>query len=353
MSSFYEIIGKMIKETDLKYNQALNIYESFFNSFSETEQLLQLYLEHQDFIAIKKLAHQIKGTAANLRIESVRSKAEDMEQAAHQESILSIANLITEIKNDIAQLNEQMSKNNKVKNLSILIVEDNLASGQMLEQIIINLGHTPLGIMTTPEQTLMFVKQQVPDLIFMDIDLSSEMNGIYTAELLSGYYSIPIVFVSIHADESTIMNATRFGVGYIVKPFMPREIEEMINRVKNNLTEVSPVEEIKKPKIKIKEDNKIILLDLEEVIYFESDLHMVIINTKNRNYKIRSNMKSLKKLDDDNLFITTHQSFLVNKRHIEQLVNNNYNYSLKLKEIDKLIPISKSNLKSVKQLFGS
>jgi two-component system LytT family response regulator len=351
MNKLNDIINQTMKETGIKHSQALAIYESFFISYTETDRLLQVYLENQNFEAMYKLAHQLKGTSANLRIDSIMNAAKLIEDAANTEYLLLIAELVTKINMEVHELRKQMLKAYDAEKLDILIVEDNPINSKMLEQILINLGNKPIGVVSTPEQVLLFVKQRLPDLIFMDIELSSVMNGIHTAELLSGYYSVPIVFVSVHADEATIMNATRFSIGYIVKPFMPSEIEEMISRVKN-MSSTRLAAEKRSPQLKVKLDNRIILIDLEEIILFESQLHMVIVHTGNAKYEIRSNMRTLRELDQNNLFITVHQSFMVNKRYVDQLINENYHYSLKLKGYTELVPVSKANVKAVKQLFA-
>lgn len=351
MKDLSKILSMLTNEVGVHLDQALRLFESFFSGYSEAEKLFEIYFKHQDFEAVQRQAHQLKGTAANLRMILISQLSEKIESAAKAGDIEMCKALVTDISEQIYILKSQMIEYKKIHKIKILIVEDNQASGQILEQIILNLGHTSLGVVSSPEQALLSVKNELPDLVFMDIDLSAEMNGIYTAELLSGYHSIKVVFVSVHAEESIIKAAKQYGIGYIIKPFTAKEIEKMIELAINSIANSQSEDKTEHIKLRLKDDNKIFFIDLKDVIYFEARAHTILVCTDEKTYHLTSSLKDIKALDKNDMFIQPHRGYLVNKGRISELVHENYNYQLKIDKSSTLIPVSQKNVKLIKELF--
>jgi two-component system response regulator LytT len=348
MKDLPEIINTLTNEVGINLYQAVSILKSFFSGYVETERLFKICVKHKDYQAIQKQAHQLKGTAVNLRMSHISVIAGLIESATKECNIELCEDSIKNLSEQIAILESQMALYERIGKLKMLIVEDNFASGKILEQIILNFGHHSLGIVSSPEQALLSVKNELPDLVFMDIDLSTEMNGIYTAELLSRYHSVPVVFVSIHADEAIIKTAMNYGVGYVVKPFTPKEIEEMIGLASNNIVNLERDNKADQRKLKVKEDNRIFFIDLYDVIYFEARAHTILIYTSYKTYKLNTSLKNIKAIDDNDSFIQPHRSFLVNRAYISELINENYDYQLKLISLSTLIPVSQKKVKMIK-----
>lgn len=351
MKDLSKILNMLTNEVGVHLDQALRLFESFFSGYSEAEKLFEIYFKHQDFEAVQRQAHQLKGTAANLRMAHISKLSEQIEAAAKAGDLDLCQDSVKEISKQINLLKSQMVEYKKIHKIKILIVEDNQASGQILEQIILNLGHTSLGIVSSPEQALLSVKSELPDLVFMDIDLSAEMNGIYTAELLSGYHSIKVVFVSVHAEESVIKAANQYGIGYIIKPFTAKEIEKMIELAINSIVNSQSEDKKEQAKLRLKDDNKIFFIDFKDIIYFEARAHTILVCTDERTYSLNSSLKDIKEMDINDLFIQPHRGYLVNKGRISELIHENYNYQLKIDQSSTLIPVSQKNVKMVKALF--
>lgn len=351
MKDLSKILNMLTNEVGVHLDQALRLFESFFSGYSEAEKLFEIYFKHQDFDAVQRQAHQLKGTAANLRMAHISKLSEQIEAAAKAGDLDLCQDSVKEISKQINLLKSQMVEYKKIHKIKILIVEDNQASGQILEQIILNLGHTSLGIVSSPEQALLSVKSELPDLVFMDIELSAEMNGIYTAELLSGYHSIKVVFVSVHAEESVIKAANQYGIGYIIKPFTAKEIEKMIELAINSIVNSQSEDKKEQAKLRLKDDNKIFFIDFKDIIYFEARAHTILVCTDERTYSLNSSLKDIKEMDINDLFIQPHRGYLVNKGRISELIHENYNYQLKIDQSSTLIPVSQKNVKMVKALF--
>ena len=102
----------------------------------------------------------------------------------------------------------------------ILLVEDEGIVAKDLQMRLHTLGYEVCGWFTSGEEALAQGPGLAPDLVLMDIHLKGKMDGIEAAERLRTSHGIPIVFLTAHADESTIERAKIASpLGYILKPF--------------------------------------------------------------------------------------------------------------------------------------
>jgi PAS domain S-box-containing protein len=114
-------------------------------------------------------------------------------------------------------------------NKSILIVEDELISANDLKEILISFGYHVTGIASTGERAVELVDEACPDLILMDINLGSGINGIEAAERILSQVSIPIIYVSAYMNSAMVTRAKVTNpYGYILKPFDIRELRTVI-----------------------------------------------------------------------------------------------------------------------------
>ncbi|MCK5674216.1 MAG: diguanylate cyclase, partial [Spirochaetales bacterium] len=69
-----------------------------------------------------------------------------------------------------------------------------------------------------------------PDIILMDIMLSSDFDGIETATIINEKYNIPLIFLTAYSDEKTVERAKKAEpYGYILKPFKEKELYTTID----------------------------------------------------------------------------------------------------------------------------
>ncbi len=103
----------------------------------------------------------------------------------------------------------------------ILIVEDDSDFAYLIEQTL----HTQsdfecVGVASTPKQALEMTSSLKPDLVLVDLSLtSSELDGINTAKEIRLHSSAKIVFLTVCEDTKIMLHAceTAFASGYIFK----------------------------------------------------------------------------------------------------------------------------------------
>ncbi len=107
----------------------------------------------------------------------------------------------------------------------ILVVEDEAVVALDISQELQSAGYEVVATATTGEDAVAKAQELRPDAILMDINIHGGFDGITAAEKINAIQPIPIVFVTAHADETTLQRAklTR-PFGYIIKPFEPNEL---------------------------------------------------------------------------------------------------------------------------------
>jgi diguanylate cyclase len=118
----------------------------------------------------------------------------------------------------------------------ILIVEDELLIAEDLKQLLKKTGYDITQIVTSGEAAIASVKEYKPDLIFMDIVIEGQINGIDAAAKIHDKYGIPIVFLTAWSDEETLKNAGKSEpYGYLLKPVNEKELQATVKMVFNKI----------------------------------------------------------------------------------------------------------------------
>lgn len=112
-----------------------------------------------------------------------------------------------------------------MKNIKILIVEDELIIAKDIEVTLLNLGYLVSGIVTSGEDSVSHVETYKPDIVIMDIMLQGEIDGIEAAEKIHNQFSTPVIFLTAYSNEKTLDRAkTAKPYGYILKPFQETDL---------------------------------------------------------------------------------------------------------------------------------
>lgn len=110
------------------------------------------------------------------------------------------------------------------KGPKILIVEDERIVARDFQGMLRGLGYGDTDMASSGEEALRMVDEAPPDLIFMDIKLKRDMDGIEAAFRIRARYDMPVVFMSAMTDPETRNRAAAIArVFYISKPL--REVE--------------------------------------------------------------------------------------------------------------------------------
>lgn len=111
----------------------------------------------------------------------------------------------------------------------LLIVEDNAIEAMNLQNALQDLGYQVCGHEFNGQAGAAAVKSLKPDLILMDIELMSRMDGINVARLIKERCDIDTVFVTAYADRRTLERIDASGaLGLLIKPYSDEELSAVL-----------------------------------------------------------------------------------------------------------------------------
>lgn len=111
----------------------------------------------------------------------------------------------------------------------VLIVEDEGIVAADIRMTLRDLGYTVVGTSSSAERAVELALKERPDLVLMDIHTKGSIDGVQAAKLIRERSSIPVVFLTAHADAETVLRArTAEPLGYVVKPFKDIDLRTAI-----------------------------------------------------------------------------------------------------------------------------
>ena len=112
-----------------------------------------------------------------------------------------------------------------MRKTKVLIVEDGIIIANDIQNMLIENEYNMIGMATSGEQALLLTERFKPEIILMDIVIKGETDGIETAEQIQILYSIPIIFLTAHADSAILKRAKEtYPYGYLIKPIVKHEL---------------------------------------------------------------------------------------------------------------------------------
>jgi signal transduction histidine kinase/DNA-binding response OmpR family regulator len=127
----------------------------------------------------------------------------------------------------------------------ILVVDDEIIIARDLEARLQSMDFEVVAIASTGAEAIDLAAEYLPDLILMDIVLKGNMDGIEAAAEIRKRFHCPVIYVTAYTDDRTLQRAkVTEPFGYIVKPFLGREIKANIemalykHRMENKLRNI-------------------------------------------------------------------------------------------------------------------
>ncbi|MBZ4649977.1 LytTR family DNA-binding domain-containing protein [Thermosipho sp. (in: thermotogales)] len=166
------------------------------------------------------------------------------------------------------------------------------------------------------------------------------INGIKASKCLDKYEIVFVTAYSEYAVEAFEVNA----LDYLTKPVSEIRFLETIKRIEEKLRTKNIINTIA-----AENNNEIIFLSFDDILYFEYFDKNIFAITKNDEYVIK-HYKSLGSLEKDlpQNFVRIHKSYIINLNFIEKFIKEPISLEMKNK---KLLPIGKTHLKEVKKIL--
>lgn len=111
----------------------------------------------------------------------------------------------------------------------ILVVEDESIVAKDIQKSLEKLGYEVPATASSAASAYEKLEELQPDLVFLDIKLKGDEDGIHIAGHIHEKYHIPVIFLTSYVDQETLDRAkVTEPYGYIVKPFNESDLKTTV-----------------------------------------------------------------------------------------------------------------------------
>ncbi len=218
--------------------------------------------------------------------------------------------------------------------VKILVVEDEMIIAAKISMQLTNLGYEVTGILPRGEEAVLSVKENVVDLILLDINLKGEIDGIETSKQIRQFSCIPIIYLTANGDEATFNRAKiTKPAGFILKPFRQLDLQRAIELAICRMAENENIQEtfegnnevqhfILSDRIFVRYKEKMIKIMVSDILYIEADRNYSRIFTCNKEYLLSVTLKTIQEKLSENIFIRIHRSYMINITQVEEVAES-------------------------------
>jgi two-component system LytT family response regulator len=229
--------------------------------------------------------------------------------------------------------------------MKVLIVDDEPVARRGLRRQLAQLpGVTCVGECGTRAEAVSAIRDRQPDVVLLDIQLGRS-NAFDIVETI-GVESMPLVVFVTAYDRHAVKAFEVHALDYVLKPVDPERLREAIERAASTLSlrhAVSladrlegllseaqrtirgpePVADPAPERIVVHDADRLSLLEIEQVEWFQSAGNYVRVHSRGRSYLVRTTMDRVaQRLATQQSFIRVRRSAIVNVRAVASLEPN-------------------------------
>lgn len=233
--------------------------------------------------------------------------------------------------------------------ISILIVEDDLILAKRVHAQLNDLGYEEISSVMSGEEAIAIVKNHPPNIILMDIELSGNLSGIQTTEIINRINEdLPIVYLS-KLDGQKItqpMKQTRHAY-FLPKPFNLAQLKSILDYV---LAEEENKSEVTIPildgAVFLKKKDQYDKIPMDQILWVEGGRNTITVQTKNSGkYVVTGTFGPFIKRIDQDFLVRISKSYLINLHHVDTIRGNQFIIN------NQAIPFSKTYVPDLNKLL--
>ncbi|MEO9485611.1 MAG: response regulator [Ekhidna sp.] len=190
-------------------------------------------------------------------------------------------------------------------NKRVLIVEDEPLIAKDLSFILGDLGIQSVELAMNYEDGLSLIESNSYDLILLDVNLSSEKDGIDLAQEINRINHAPFIFITSYYNAETVDRAKVTNpLAYLLKPFNEFDI-----KINVEMALYKSDQQKEESTIYIREKNGTTQLVLTDIKFLEAQDNYTKIVCSNKEVIMSQTLKSILSKLPESSFVRTHKSF--------------------------------------------
>jgi two-component system response regulator AlgR len=224
--------------------------------------------------------------------------------------------------------------------MKILIVDDEPLARMRLKHMLNHLQQDDILEASHGQQAVAMAASQLPELIFMDIEMP-ELNGVEAARSIREKHpGIPIIFSTAH-DDFAIEAFDLAAVDYLLKPLSIERLKQALQKV--GITDGGE-------KLTVKRGNDVIRVAVDDIICMMAEDKYVTAHLSDQTLILDQSLTELEAMS--NQFLRIHRGCLVNVNYLQGIhLNQDHKPTALLSQLDVRPVISRRQLPAVKKLI--
>ena len=233
--------------------------------------------------------------------------------------------------------------------LKAVIVDD---EPKAIQSLIWELGNFKKDIeviasFTDPNKALQFLESHTPDCLFLDVQMPT-IGGFQFLEKLKDIDFAVIITTAY--DEYAIKALKHEAIDYLLKPIDSDDLKDSIKKIKKhserniNSAKLEQMlsnfnSQFDKKRITINTDGKLLFLDVDDIIYVESDGNYCTLFLKDqKKIVVTKKLKEIDKILPEHYFFRIHNSYVINLNKIKAFIKNE---GYVIMDSDQKIPVAR------------
>ena len=164
-----------------------------------------------------------------------------------------------------------------------------------------------------------FLSKNKVEVIFLDIQLP-ELNGI---DFIKTLINPPLIVITSAYNEHAIEAFELIVLDYLLKPYSFQRFMKTIARINNHFdSDKAEKAASNDPFIYVKENRQNIKVNIDEIIFIESQKEYVRIVCEKNEIKTKLGISKIEKLLSGNLILRVHRSFMISLGKVSSFTKN-------------------------------
>ncbi len=186
------------------------------------------------------------------------------------------------------------------------------------------------------------LRTQKVDLMFLDLNMP-KLKGF---EFLKTLQNPPKIIVTTAYQEHALEGYELNIVDYLLKPFSFERFVKAMNKIgdKEETTTTASIK-VKEDSLFLRSNKKIAQIKTGSILFVEAIGNYVKVVTRDKEIQVREKISHILKTLPENEFMQVHKSFVVSKKHIDEIEGNRIMIG------DFIIPVGKTYKININKLF--
>lgn len=226
----------------------------------------------------------------------------------------------------------------------ILIAEDENWIAQELKETLEENNYEVLDIVDSYEKALLFLRNEQPDLVILDIRLNGIGTGVDIAREINDRWKIPFLFLSSHIDPKTMKDILEeVPASILTKPCKPADLVASVQLAlsKGNLEISTEKRETLEDSFFVKSEQSYQKIEISRLLYIKGEGSYTKLQLDTERLVLRATLKDFEFLENHPNLLRVHRSYIVNTEHIDKI----HSKHLDVNEFE--IPITKDGREDI------